>query len=203
MRRGAGSLEHPGARLPRTYESLCHHRRVLLVIPTLFILTIVVFLSVSLIPGDIIDAMGADLQDQRGFDRAALERRLGLDVPVPVQYGRWIGGIFLRGTLGESLWSDSPVEELLRDGLPVTLGLGLPGDSHRARASAAGRHLFGNSSGYRHRLRGALGRHHRPCHAQLLDSSHGLALSGHLVGLGRRHCSGCRSPKTRWGISGC
>ena len=96
----------------------------MLVIPTLFILTMVVFLSVSLIPGDIIDAMGADLQDQRGFDRAALERRLGLDVPVPVQYGRWIGGIFLRGTLGESLWSDSPVEELLRGGLPVTLGLG-------------------------------------------------------------------------------
>ena len=99
-------------------------RRVLLVIPTLFILTIVVFLSVSLIPGDIIDAMGADLQDQRGFDRAALERMLGLDVPVHVQYGRWIGGVFLHGTLGESLWSDSPVEELLRDGLPVTLGLG-------------------------------------------------------------------------------
>ena len=53
-------------------------RRVLLVIPTLLILTIVVFLSVSLIPGDIIDAMGADLQDQRGFDRAALRTYAGI-----------------------------------------------------------------------------------------------------------------------------
>ena len=100
-------------------------RRVLLVIPTLFILTIVVFLSVHFLPGDVIDAMAGDLQHHIGFDRAALERRLGLDVPVPVQYGRWIGGIFLHGTLGESLWSDSSVEELLRGGLPVTLGLGL------------------------------------------------------------------------------
>ena len=99
-------------------------RRVLLVVPTLFILTIVVFLSVRFLPGDVIDAMAGDLQHYIGFDRAALERRLGLDVPVPVQYGRWIGGVFLHGTLGESLWSDSPVEELLRGGLPVTLGLG-------------------------------------------------------------------------------
>ena len=99
-------------------------RRVLLVIPTLFILTIVVFLSVRFLPGDVIDAMAGDLQHYIGFDRAALERRLGLDVPMPVQYGRWIGGVFLHGTLGESLWSDSPVEELLRGGLPVTLGLG-------------------------------------------------------------------------------
>ena len=100
-------------------------RRLWLVIPTLFILTIIVFLSVRLLPGDVIDAMVGDLNTFSGdVDRAALERMLGLDVPVPVQYGRWIGGILLHGTLGESLWSDNPVEELLRYGLPVTLGLG-------------------------------------------------------------------------------
>ena len=99
-------------------------RRLLLIIPTLFILTILVFLSTHFLPGDVIDALGSELQAQIGFDRAALERMLGLDLPAHVQYGRWIGGIFLHGTLGESLWSDSPVEELLRGGLPVTLGFG-------------------------------------------------------------------------------
>ena len=100
-------------------------RRLLLIVPTLFILTILVFLSVRLIPGDVIDAMVGDMQHQTGFDRAALEHRLGLDVPVQVQYGRWIGGIFLHGTLGESLWDAGRVEESLTAGLPVTLGLGL------------------------------------------------------------------------------
>ena len=57
-------------------------------------------------------------------DREAVERRLGLDVPVWVQYGRWMGGIFLRGTLGESLFGGWSVEERLFDRLPITLELG-------------------------------------------------------------------------------
>ena len=99
-------------------------RRLLLIVPTLFILSILVFLSVRLIPGDVIDAMVGDMQHQTGFDRAALEHRLGLDVPIQVQYGRWIGGILLHGTLGESLWDAVRVEESLTAALPVTLGLG-------------------------------------------------------------------------------
>jgi len=59
------------------------------------------------------------------IDREALERRLGLDVPVYVQYGRWIGGILLRGTLGESLMGGWRIEERLFDRLPVTLELGV------------------------------------------------------------------------------
>ena len=60
-----------------------------------------------------------------GFDREALEHKLGLDVPVHVQYGRWIGGIFRQGTLGESLWSDWTVEEKIIGRLPVTIKLGV------------------------------------------------------------------------------
>ena len=84
-------------------------RRLLLIIPTLFILSILVFLSVRFIPGDVIDAMVARMEAEYGsivlveIDREALERRLGLDVPVHVQYGRWLEGISLHGTLGESL----------------------------------------------------------------------------------------------------
>ena len=102
-------------------------RRLLLIIPTLFILTILVFLSVRFIPGDIIDVMQIRMASQTMavLDRAAVERRLGLDVPVHVQYVRWIGGIFLRGTLGESLMGRGAVEEKIIDRLPVTIELGL------------------------------------------------------------------------------
>ncbi len=102
-------------------------RRLLLMIPTLFILTILVFLSVRFIPGDIIDIMMGDLayMGSGPIDREALERALGLDVPVYVQYGRWVGGIVLRGTLGESLLGGFTVEEKILARLPVTIELGV------------------------------------------------------------------------------
>ena len=102
-------------------------RRLLLVIPTLFIVTIVTFLSVRFIPGDAIDAMAVELE-ALGFivDREALVHELGLDVPVHVQYGRWMGGILLHGTLGDSLWGDDvSIEEKIVARLPVTLELGV------------------------------------------------------------------------------
>ena len=101
-------------------------RRVLLVIPTLFILSVLIFLSVRFLPGDAIDVM----LDKAGWigavnvDRAALEQMLGLDRPAYVQYGRWIGGIVLRGTLGESLWGGEAIESKIIERLPVTLELG-------------------------------------------------------------------------------
>ena len=50
---------------------------------------------------------------------------LGLDQPVYVQYGRWMGGILLRGTLGNSLLGDWSVEGAIMDRLPVTIELGV------------------------------------------------------------------------------
>ena len=104
-------------------------RRLLMVIPTLFLVTVLVFLSVRFLPGDVIDVMEARLQATQGatggIDRGALERRLGLDVPVYVQYGRWVGGIFLRGTLGPSLTGSDTVEQSIAERLPVTVQLGL------------------------------------------------------------------------------
>ena len=79
-------------------------RRLLLIVPTLFILSILVFLSVRFLPGDAIDAMLGKQEFISGrVDREALEHMLGLDVPVYVQYGRWIGGILRHGSLGHSL----------------------------------------------------------------------------------------------------
>ena len=101
-------------------------RRLLLIIPTLFILTILVFLAVRFIPGDVIDAMmDWMIMHGGGIDREALEHALGLDVPVYVQYGRWMGGILVHGTLGESLMGRGAVEEQIIDRLPITLELGL------------------------------------------------------------------------------
>ena len=105
-------------------------RRLLLVIPTLFLVTVLVFLSVRFLPGDIVDIMQMQMERSwsklgQKIDRAALERRLGLDVPVYVQYGRWVGGIVLRGTLGPSLMGGDTVEQSIAQRLPVTLQLGL------------------------------------------------------------------------------
>ncbi len=102
-------------------------RRLLLIFPTLFILSILVFLSVRFIPGDVIDVLQGRLQYSESgvLDREALERMLGLDVPAYVQYARWIGDILLHGSLGESLLTSYTVEEAIFDRLPVTLELGV------------------------------------------------------------------------------
>ena len=100
-------------------------RRLLLIIPTLFILSILVFLSLRFIPGDVIDAMVMKMEWYGEVDRETLERRLGLDVPVYVQYGRWIGDIFRHGSLGETLMGRGAVEEKIIDRLPVTIELGV------------------------------------------------------------------------------
>jgi peptide/nickel transport system permease protein len=101
-------------------------RRLLLLIPTLLVLTILVFLSVRFIPGNVIDVMVSDLLYAGvSVDRDAVERMLGLDQPVYVQYGRWMGGILLRGTLGNSLLGDWSVEAAIGDRLPLTIELGV------------------------------------------------------------------------------
>ena len=98
----------------------------MLLIPTLLVLTILVFLSVRFIPGDVIDVMVSDLLYAGvSVDRAAVERMLGLDQPVYVQYGRWMGGILLRGTLGNSFFGDWSVEGAIWDRLPLTIELGV------------------------------------------------------------------------------
>jgi peptide/nickel transport system permease protein len=110
-------------------------RRLLILIPTLLLLTLLIFVLATLIPGDIIDAMQARSTDI-GFDRAVLEHAYGLDAPILVQYGRWMGIVpqmdgkihgFLEGDLGSSWWRKTPVGELVRISWPITLELGLLG----------------------------------------------------------------------------
>ena len=102
-------------------------RRLLLVFPTLFIVTLIVFVTIRLIPGDIIDVMAARMHYFTDVTRADLEKALGLDVPIYVQYGRWLKNLFLHGTLGESLWTQAPVVSEIIIRVPVTLELGILG----------------------------------------------------------------------------
>ena len=101
-------------------------RRLLLVVPTIFLVTIIVFLVVRMIPGDVIDAMVAELPPASGLsvDRELIRNRLGLDLPVHVQYGRWIGGV-LQGDLGVSLRGELPITPKILARLPVTFELGV------------------------------------------------------------------------------
>jgi len=108
-------------------------RRLLMLIPTVVIVSLIIFLLTHLIPGDIIDAMQAAVTDVK-LPRADLERALGLDVPLMHQYGRWLGVVpqadgnlsgLLQGSLGSSLWRKVPVVEQLAQRWPVTLELGL------------------------------------------------------------------------------
>ena len=110
-------------------------RRLLILIPTMLLLTLVVFVLTSLIPGDIITSIQARIPEEI-IDRAALEKRLGLDKPLLVQYGRWLGvlpqadgkfnGLF-QGNLGESWWRSDSVVNLVRLKWPVSIELGLLG----------------------------------------------------------------------------
>ena len=112
-------------------------RRLLFVPPTVFIVTIILFLLMSIVPGDAIDVMSQQLVIQ-GMDieeaRDLVAHQLGLDRPIYIQYGRWLGvvpqidgnfsGIF-QGDLGRSLWRPGTVLEDIARRWPVTLELGL------------------------------------------------------------------------------
>ncbi len=111
-------------------------RRLLLMIPTLFLVSILIFFLVRLIPGDIIDALDAQSMGDKPIDRAMVEKAMGLDASAFVQYGRWLGvapqvdgsfdGVF-QGNLGESWTARVSVLDLVALKWPVTLELGLMG----------------------------------------------------------------------------
>jgi len=100
-------------------------RRLLLIIPTLILASLIVFFMIRLIPGEVVDMMVGEHEVVTKMDRAQIEHALGLDVPVHIQYVRWVGDIVMHGSLGKSLWKQMPVTGLILTRLPVTLELGL------------------------------------------------------------------------------
>lgn len=101
-------------------------RRLLALLPTLVLASLIVFVTIRLIPGDVIDLMLS--QNDVAADKLSREQlvaALGFDRPVAEQYLRWVSAIVLHGDLGRSLWQATPVTELLAARLPVTFQLGL------------------------------------------------------------------------------
>jgi len=103
-------------------------KRVVLIIPSLILVSIIVFMGLRFIPGDIVDlmmtrAMTGHADVFGGVTREAILKYLGLDLPIHQQYLKWIGGI-LRGDFGKSLWTGMSVNDNLLSGLPVSLELG-------------------------------------------------------------------------------
>ena len=98
-------------------------KRVGLFVPTVLILTIIVFVLMSLIPGDPALAILSDGEGsytQRDLDN--LRRELGTDRPIAIQYVDWIGSA-LKGDFGDSLWFHAPVMTELKHRIPRTLEL--------------------------------------------------------------------------------
>ncbi len=97
-------------------------RRVLLLVPTLLLVSFFIFSIVRLLPGDVVTIMISE----QGYanDETELRKTLGLDKPLVIQYVLYMKNVF-RGDLGKSLWSGKPVTEELARRLPTTLRLGL------------------------------------------------------------------------------
>jgi ABC-type dipeptide/oligopeptide/nickel transport system permease component len=92
--------------------------RIIYLIPVLFIMSVVVFSFIHLIPGDPIDAiLGLNASEEA---RAEVRKSLGLDRNIVVQYLSWITGV-VSGDFGESIVTKEPVLKLILEKLPATL----------------------------------------------------------------------------------
>src|SRR5437763_16915599 len=92
-------------------------RRLALVVPTLFFVSVLIFGLQQLLPGDPALAMAGEERDPSVI--AFLREKYHLNEPLPVRYALWIEGV-LQGDLGESIRIKRPVLDLVREKLPVT-----------------------------------------------------------------------------------
>ncbi|MFZ0582201.1 MAG: nickel ABC transporter permease [Candidatus Acidiferrales bacterium] len=94
--------------------------RLLFALPALWLIVTMVFLLAHIVPGDPVAQMLGE--GARADDLQQLRHALGLDVPIPLQYERYLKGI-LRGNLGESFRFQQPVTKVILEHYPATLEL--------------------------------------------------------------------------------
>lgn len=99
-------------------------RRLVALVPTLIISTMLVFFCIRIVPGDVIDLM---VENSNSNDveitRATLMKDMGLDQPIYVQYFRWIKGIVIHGEFGTSLWDQSRLMDEVARRVSVSIEL--------------------------------------------------------------------------------
>ena len=101
-------------------------RRLLWIPVTLVVISIIVFLLVRWIPGDIVDEIIAQQLPSAGneeAERIAITHALGLDKPFYVQYGHWVSNIVVHGSLGKSLNGNQDITKEILHRLPISLEL--------------------------------------------------------------------------------
>jgi peptide/nickel transport system permease protein len=96
-------------------------RRLALAVPTLVLVSIIVFAMMRFMPGDIVTRMVEGQAYAPTIE--ALRQELGLDRPAYLQYLDWVGGIVLRGDFGSSYWTRQPIWDEFVSRFPVTLEL--------------------------------------------------------------------------------
>src|SRR6476619_8647517 len=95
-------------------------KRIAQLLPTLVLVSMLIFGLQQLLPGDPAKILAGEEQDPQVI--AYLQKKLHLDEPLPVRYAYWMGGV-LRGDLGESIRNQEPVLSLVAQKLPVTVQL--------------------------------------------------------------------------------
>src|SRR5450756_1346828 len=89
---------------------------------TLFGISVIIFVLLRIVPGNIVDILFNAAGYVDPADKANLERELGIDQPLVVQYLRWIGGL-LHGDLGYSYVSEKPALQEILPRIPITAKL--------------------------------------------------------------------------------
>ena len=102
-------------------------RRILIMIPTLFLISVISFIALQLPPGDYLTSYAAQLTTQGEYideqSLNSLRERYGLGEPGYVQYGKWVYGIITRGDWGQSMEWQKPVKDLIGEALGLTVAL--------------------------------------------------------------------------------
>ncbi len=102
-------------------------KRLLYAVPTMFIISIIVFITVQLPPGDFVSTMLENMRNQTNGQtfsaeyEEAMRERYGLNEPVYVQYFKWVRNIVVNGDFGYSVMNNAPAEKMIVDRIGMTI----------------------------------------------------------------------------------
>ena len=102
-------------------------RRLLLAVPTLFGVTVLIFIAMRIIPGDPLEHIYSEaggIYILTDYELKEARASLGMDRPLSIQYLSWIGDV-ARGDMGKSFWTDTPIRRVIERRGPITLQIAI------------------------------------------------------------------------------